>query len=125
MEEEKKPLGWTSVEQARLLMKVGLFVDSADMSYSLNNYDRNGDLYDIPLTFKGKDIPWCDSYIPCWSVGKLIDLIPYEPTISLNDGHWMVMFDIGDTERHQFFGDSLIEALVQVHIWLLEWCLKN
>lgn len=60
------PLGWTTVEQSKKLLEAGLDIQTADMHF----WESEGKVY----TYIGRgDDNNCQ---PCWSLGKLIDLMP-------------------------------------------------
>lgn len=86
---EHRPLGWTTLEEAKLLVKAGLDPNTADMRYEENNYELldewvaypfGGDIKDFDVL--KKEFPNSVFY-PCWSLGALKKLIPDE--IKVND----------------------------------------
>ena len=77
-----KPLGWTTLEEAKLLVKAGLDPNTADMRYGENNYKLldewvaypfGGDIKDFE--FLKKEFPNSVFY-PCWSLGALEGMLP-------------------------------------------------
>lgn len=131
-----RPLGWTTLEEAKQLVEAGLPVETADMSYT---YDFDDLRYVIETTpAKNWVVPkYAEStkikqVLPCWSLGALINLLPlsfqskegfnYEyylhfdilldkikPTYYIKQGHPMV------AEKCE----TIIEACVEMIIWLL------
>lgn len=75
---EAKMKHYTTVEQSKKLVKLGLNPDTADMHYFdrlIHNVDDKRislDSYSIALehTYDANDI------LPCWSLGALMDLMP-------------------------------------------------
>ncbi len=79
---EHRPLGWTTIEEAKQLVNAGLDPNTADMRYEENNYELLDEW--VAYTFGGdiknfdvlkKEFPDSEFY-PCWSLGSLIDLMP-------------------------------------------------
>lgn len=71
---------FTTPEQSKRLLKLGLPADSADMLYfatenSKENYNR-GIFYETPVVLRRDNIlhePTTNTF-PCWSVGRLMDI---------------------------------------------------
>lgn len=131
-------LGWTSLDQAKQLIKAGLDTNTADMSYL---YDwNNSKNFDVPDTIVTCD--WDDDYnknIPCWTLGALIGLLPktietkkpknlYFPEIlpsnncvaytALNGRKEMVFLKMFATGVES--DATLIDNMVSMICWLLE-----
>ena len=99
----KEP-NYTTQEQSKRLLDLGLPVDSADCFYKRHLSDVNEYFEDPKLLPKGYNFStWCGSltdgvdekiYIPCWTVGQLIKIYlicnPYE-----NDNDLMFMLTSG------------------------------
>lgn len=114
---------YTSIEQSKKLLELGLSPESADNSWILspvtNQYIRTASRYD------------CDGDIPCWSVGALRNLIPVglnfeDGTVLFRnhnriDGTWVYCFINAndDVVKIQFTGSDLRAAYDMV-VWLLE-----
>ena len=75
----EQPLGWTTIEQSKQLLEAGLDENTADMYYFLDPTPA-GNIYHltiIQVAFGVRSIPnYSEGDIPCWSLGKLIDLLP-------------------------------------------------
>lgn len=80
--ENNRPLGWTTLEEAKLLVDAGLDPNTADMRYEENNYGLldewvaypfGGDIKNFDVL--KKEFPDSEFY-PCWSLGALIELMP-------------------------------------------------
>lgn len=63
---------YTSIEQARNLLKLGLNPNTADMRYV---YDNSIGDYD-PIPRIGDPRPDEPLAVPCWSFGRLIEIMP-------------------------------------------------
>jgi len=159
----ENPIGWTSLEQAKKLAAAGLVPNTADMYYYAvqkfdgNEYVNTGEwqlatrMADGEEHFKylidtfGTDE--FDSFVPCWSVGRLIEYMPKE--IEHITKHFVkdpimmyesITFSLtyGSTNRGHYAGyhhpicegygyecvfvdekDSLVSAIVDVLLWLL------
>lgn len=65
----QRPLGWTTLEEARQLVEAGLPAETADMLYT---------------SLDGHTTPWVwaskpgmhPEDVPCWSLGALMQLLP-------------------------------------------------
>ena len=69
----EQPLGWTTIEQSRQLLEVGLDPETSDMFYL--GLGGITDYVEEPTVGKYKIFP--DRVdLPCWSLGKLLDLMP-------------------------------------------------
>lgn len=70
--ERARPLGWTTIEESKMLVEAGLDIYTADMYYY---YKDN--VPQITTNFDHlKELLNQRYYIPCWSLGALIDLFP-------------------------------------------------
>ena len=137
MNQNNRPLGWTTLEEAQQLVEAGLPVETADMSYT---WDFDDSRYIITTTpAKNWIVPkYAEStkikqVLPCWSLGALVQLLPlnvqtddslpqkydleikpysgYMVAYCLNQSHHPMVF----TEKH----GTLIEACIEMIIWLL------
>lgn len=83
--EKNRPLGWTTLEEAKRLVKASLDPNTADMLFE-NHYGET--IVTVkPWTTKGRSIG--AHIFPCWSLGELEKLIPDE--IKVNDV-WFYFF---------------------------------
>lgn len=122
---------YTSIEQSKKLLELGLDSESADMIYMMG-------VSDIPYC-KHRNDPEGINNIPCWSVGALMDVMPESITYSDFKPFPLGLFK-GDKEKHskyghywiQYFnpehggahvqtnGYTPIEAAYNMIVWLLE-----
>ena len=121
---------YTTKEQSKELLKLGLNPETADMcfEYQKAHWPDEPAYLDWPQCFKKHD----EQDIPCWSVGALMDLIPKriihnktEYSMCLQtmthcyslchtDGRYLT------TLGCQIIGKSLIDAVYQYVVWLIE-----
>lgn len=116
---------YTSIEQSKKLLKLGLDPESADMLYTFGNPD----IVRVRLTkehwkqFIGAGI------IPCWSLGALLEVMPvviyrvgrFRLNYTLHTtGHKRVVYSHKVMVFHKESGKNLIEAAYSMVIWLLE-----
>ena len=116
-------MNYTSIEQSKKLLELGLSPESADMHYlivpdkQLEMLHTGCDLRVMQEVNKEDKI-----FIPCWSVGALLEIIPqchiHTPYPDENDYVcWSTHSDLIDKED---LGKSAIEALYNMVVWLLE-----
>ena len=132
---------YTTIEQSKKLVELGLNPDTADMCWTNHNYgvmrstmrvsSRTIKEYKELLT-RFADLTSIDVFYPCWSLGALLELMP----ISIEEvkGHkvdlilgrpkdkWcLAYFDwTGLQHGHSATGDIPIEAAYNMVCWLLE-----
>lgn len=132
--ENNRPLGWTTVEESKLIVDAGLDPNTADMSYNWvecrvcdGNAVEDWLLRPFPIDDRQ---PY--EQLPCWSIGALIVLIPR--TININYSRFHFYMSYNNTEkwsavyedfvfRRQLFCSaypSLLELLINVILWLLQ-----
>lgn len=114
---------YTTIEQSKELLRLGLSPESADMYYNLDNSK-------IPNIIIGaKDDFRC--YIPCWSLGALLEVLPTHIQIKSEVFHYEMMPDFGscliqyeNVEGNKILNQSIedtpLEAAYNMVIWLLE-----
>lgn len=132
-------MNYTTIEQSKKLVELGLNLDTADMFWqsNLNSSDRQylldlgeEEYFDIELNFEHYSIG--DYDIPAWSLGALLKLMPTQieevkgHKVDLILGHpknkWcLAYFDwTGLQQGHDTTGDSPFEAVYNMVVWLLE-----
>lgn len=76
-----RPLGWTTLDEAKRLVDAGLDPNTADMGYELDTQSpRATSFTQLEKYFKALYVspiyePMTKAY-PCWSLGALLELIP-------------------------------------------------
>lgn len=116
-----RPLGWTTLEEAKQLVEAGLPVETADMCYP--HFIRGGaDSYDAnPVPCSSLDYPY---EMPCWSLGALMQLLPrtieQEYDLLINLEFW-VMYKHPISKAIKAVGSKpfLIENVKDAIVWLL------
>lgn len=80
--EQNRPLGWTTLEESKLLVEAGLDPNTADMYYEALNgeCDENSIAYTFGETLENysvlkRDFPDAKN-MPCWSLGALKKVVP-------------------------------------------------
>lgn len=85
--EQNRPLGWTTLEEAKKLVEAGLDTNTADMCFAKAHL-ADVDMFAIDTapyseTIEAKDYDDIWEISPCWSLGALKKFIPDE--IKVND----------------------------------------
>ena len=132
MEQNNRPLGWTTLEESKQLLESGLPIETADMRYSFigehikeateNDYLlHTGSVDKNSYTFKHKFL------VPCWSLGALMQLLPrmveqgYDLIIN---PQFYVIYINPFSKDVKFVCDMssfLIENVKDAIIWLLKY----
>lgn len=113
-----QPYGWTTREQSQQIVDCGVDINSADMKYFVNNDD-----YPSP---RGNEK--LDYYLPCWSLGKLMSMLPH----SIKGGYWfdcdfqnkcidmpyVMSYKFGDEFAFVVSKQTMIECAVEMIVWL-------
>lgn len=119
-------MNYTSIEQSKKLLSLGLKPESADMHWL--NLPSVGDIaVNNPYV---KNSGATEGLLPCWSVGALLEVMPKEkevpfsnsnPFVGFGDNTYRCVYLNGDWESsHQETGTTLIEASYNMVVWLLE-----
>lgn len=123
---------YTSIEQSKHLIELGLNPNTADMYYfvadSLEKQETN---YAIRC-----GTPIVKTDIPCWSLGALLEVMPKSITDEYDSKGWLGMCalydpswrwivyytndDIDSPALHEEQGKTLLEATYNMVCWLLE-----
>lgn len=132
-------MNYTSIEQVKHLLELGLNSSTADMFYPWHIADEEDTFEDGYLL----DTPMIGKYgsrgtIPCWSLTALLELMPpylfeWERGIdlniyrNLNGKGWHVSYmpnNINDMQKDKFRqitnGDTLMDAAYNMVCWLVE-----
>ena len=124
-------MNYTSIEQSKKLLELGLSPESADMTYSKGNSLDGYHLTTMPFKICYGDFIAENGNMPCWSVDKLLQLMPrsirivntfygYELYVSVI-GFAIDWWDV-DRRRKLFSCDeeTLIDVCYKTVVWLLE-----
>lgn len=132
MEKENRPLGWTTVEEAKQLVEAGLDPNTADLWISPQG-KYIGDI---------KTKPSYQTY-PCWSLGALIGLmpktIPHKRNKEEGKEHWSysllittntIYYGCHIVDNFYYLYDDLIDfkydnCIVEASVNAVCWLLKN
>lgn len=91
---------YTTIEQSKKLVELGIDVDTADMSYILttNKYDEHiwQPMLDQPSIRFGE--------IPCWSTEALLDILD-ETIVTEEDDEYRLNFGKDGTSYYMFYED--------------------
>lgn len=93
---------YTTQEQSKRLLELGVPADSADLYYwdGINIYSHH-----VPIIRrKGDASLMLDIHIPCWSVGRLMEIMDICTSFNPN----MVLWDIRE------HGGSMIENIIYI-----------
>ena len=104
-------MNYTSIEQSKKLLELGLSPESADMIYLF-------DFSTEPMI--NINITPGDTSIPCWSTEALIALLPIGTHICSHFRHKGIMFECY-TEKDRFERLSLFDAVYSMIEWLLKY----
>lgn len=137
-------MNYTSIEQSKKLLELGLSPESADMFY--NEEPDETYLKDIvdtkyPMILREGYIRFLEEYgvFPCWSLGALLEVMPiikkgideYLPYFIKGSEIWKgkiqsfwycsyVLLDDSNTELTTFKTSTAVEAAYSMVAWLLE-----
>jgi hypothetical protein len=130
-------MNYTTIEQSKELLELGLNPETADMHYPDYYFDGNAkgpcntpykeaieDLFHVYINPKTKRL------LPCWSLGALLEVMPKEgiepfiesnPFVGYGNGQYRCVYLNGDWESsHQTTGNTLIEVAYNMVCWLIE-----
>lgn len=121
--ENNRPLGWTTLDEAKRLVEAGLDPNTADMAYELDTQSpRATSFTQLEKYFKALYVspiyePMTKAY-PCWSLGALKNIVEEElgKDFSYENGEWIIIVWT-DTwgYKHYYF-----EEIVNCVIWLIQ-----
>ena len=126
-------MNYTSVEQSKRLLELGLNPNTADMCWtnhcygsirsSMRSANMTIDEYK-KLLERFADSNSSDVFYPCWSLNALLKVMPIEFTLSREIINGEVkhrlsyLFEEEPCEAGYFEGDSYVDASVKTIIWL-------
>lgn len=117
-------MNYTSIEQSKKLLELGLSLESADM-YWRESYSENLGLRYYPtVIWRGYQYNEERGDLPCWSIGALLDVIRDYGCVWLGANdicNWICEFNLGKGKHHVIEGQKYaIEAVYNMIVWLLE-----
>jgi len=120
---------YTTPEQSKKLIKLGLDPNTADMFYCYGmNIWTNEWGYDKEPTVNGEELYMDVGDLPCWSTDGLLGLIKCctrcEPTLRI-DKRWNIFASQGDNVFRSYDinpkgYETLFSAVYELVVWLLE-----
>lgn len=125
---------YTSIEESKKLLELGLSAESADMYYFEHEpfIDTVTGHYDVERMNTHKEAGF--EIHPCWSLGALLEVIPrkiygpipkdhpveFQMNKLPNDRYIVHYFDDTGLQHGKAFTGSLIGAAYNMVVWLLE-----
>lgn len=115
---------FTDLEQSKKLSEI-LPLDSADMYYYYTEEELTLkgllEAYYVHIPFNKANYEWYkstkDSYIPCWSLAALLEVLPKETNVStpkpLNESSYCCW-----NQQEEIFADNPVDACVEMIIRL-------
>lgn len=123
---KNRPVGWTTLEEAQELVRVGLDPGTADMWWAPDA----DTVIPTPYITKTDDetlIPAYKGAVPCWSLGALMELMPeidnQLPSLRKCKNYYCVVYSdiatrLGDNQWQN--GKTSTEAAYNMVCWLLK-----
>lgn len=116
---------YTSIDQSKKLLELGLGANTADMCYGSISCDSPGPYCDVAQTHK-PDLEFND--LPCWSLSALLEMIlgmslksSKSFHLSIEDGEYCMCYnDSSNGDYEEFVGSTPLEAAYHTVCWLLE-----
>ena len=99
-------MNYTSKEQSKKLIELGLSPETADMYYE----------DDISIVVGHS---WHERHTPCWSVGALLGVLPDNCGINKEDGKYVASYLVSD-ECGAYTSDNPVDACVSMIEYLHE-----
>ena len=126
-------MNYTSIEQSKKLLELGLNPDTADMCYDLGEGETKAHLEceNFICYFTNNEYPECaDRYIPTWSLVALLELMPQRIYMSgaahqfqldknWDNKTWQCAYDAHNSYIEKT-GNTPLEAVYNMLIWLIE-----
>ena len=108
---------FTSIEQSKKLFDLGLNPETADMCYGLDDDTLTYNTNPYPLPWK--DYTAKEFYLPCWSLGALMDVMPSGCNISTPKPMDILPYCCWNQDT-EFYGATSIGAAIAMINWLIE-----
>lgn len=120
---------YTSIEQSKKLLSLGMNPESADMYYtryqSITN-PKEWEYEDTP-NVRWEGISFGDKRIfyPAWSLGALLELMPKLPRVEYDlvqrqEECYVAFDDLNKNIHEDYKGNTPFEAVYNMVVWLLE-----
>ena len=134
--ENNRPLGWTTLDEAKRLVEAGLDPNTADMYYHYDTVEIEGavkyisgpELATSPysegvktahMLYTSPMLDDLNKVCPCWSLGALKNVVEeyFGNDLSYQNGKWNIVV-LDEFSGHKFFE---FEEIVE----LIKFCLEN
>lgn len=108
---------FTSIEQSKHLIDLGLNPETADMCWGIDDdtMKYNNNPYPLPW----KDYTAKEFYLPCWSLGALMDVMPTGCNLSTPKPMNALPYCCWNQDT-EFYGITSISAAIAMINWLIE-----
>lgn len=112
-------MNYTTIEQSKNLLELGLNPESADMLFPWNGYSN----IEIPVIGKTGN---SSVLIPCWSVGALLEVMPvilklrYRAFLTPHSVGYCCAYSDCSESFHVEDEKTAINACYKMVVWLLE-----
>ena len=121
-------MNYTSIEQSKKLLELGLSPESADACYDVGAGQTKAHIECENFTsyFTNDEYPELkDRYVPCWSIGALLEMMPIEFALSREHIKGEIKYRTSylfeeSCESGYFEGHSYLDACYKTVVWLLE-----
>lgn len=111
---------YTDLEQSKKLAEI-LPIESADMEYMFLKKD-NSKVSNVPFVKNDDEPEWPDDssydFIPCWSLGALISLLPKRYCLETLDNGTYACYNF--LSQYEKFGKTPIDAVYSMFVFLKE-----
>ena len=108
-------MNYTSIEQSKKLLELGLSPESADMHTEM--FEENGDMISLVVGGKG-DNSKRNYGTPIWSIGALLEVMPNIELFKLDSKY--IVGKLDENLNESAWHDTPLEAAYNMVVWLLE-----
>ena len=126
--------GWTTREQSRKLIELGIDARTADMYYSWigTTYYPHAESYKEKIAWRKyyakthNNTSCCTSILPCWSLTALLELMPNSIGDSnknicwFDNAFWCAYMDEDSCMHDGTSADNPLDAAFNMVVWLIE-----
>ena len=116
--------GWTSIEESRMLIKMGIDVRTADLYYDAGDIETRNGLHSFTEGWEEATLHnGIPRYVPAWSVGTLLSMLPSDIRVypaSMKDPDAETGYIVESVRTHNIsICDDIVGAAVKATIWTL------
>ena len=124
-------MNYTSIEQSKHLLELGLSPESADACYDVGYGQTKAHIEceNFISYFTNDEYPELeDRYVPCWSIGALLELIPnitldgdrFLPVLYIDGKYFTLVYQHMTTIFRSEYGKDIIVPIYKMMCYLLE-----